>query len=106
MEFFVEAVGYFMGIDSHECEHYCHSVYVEGQFDMLTWWRKGGALVAWRNAHDWAEDRSECRFPWPKTYGLEPVVNEQEGSPIAGMTIDRMVQRTDLGVLECFGFGK
>lgn len=59
------------------------------------------ASGAWRNAHDWAEVRSGCRVGGSglKVFGLEPVVNEQEGRPIAGMPVDRMVQQTDLGLL-------
>jgi len=85
------------------------------QFDMLVWGRRGDVLrgkgctsEVRRNAYDWAEGSADAglEVSWPKTFGLEPVVNEQEGRPIAGMTIDGMIQQTDLGLLQGLGFGK
>lgn len=71
---------------------------------------KGGASDVRRNVHDWAEGGARTlgwgKKSWPKTLGLEPIVNEKEGRPITGMTIDGMIQQTDLGLLQGLGFRK
>ena len=69
---------------------------------------KGGTSEVRRNVYDWAEGSADAGLgvSWPNAFGLEPVVNEQEGRPIAGMTIDGMIQQTDLGLLQGLGFGK
>ena len=96
-----------MGGDYSKCLRCCHGGYDGMQFDMLVW--GGGAMSSVKGRYFRSAEkclrlgRRQCGrwvgVSWPNAFGLEPVVNEQEGRPIAGMTIDRMVQQTDLGLL-------
>ena len=99
-----------MVIDSRERPHCCQYVY--DWVSARSWLgaaesflnEKVGALGTGREAATIGRKakthkRVLALRPW-----LEPVVDEEKGSPVAWVTVDRMVQERELGIPQGLGF--
>lgn len=106
-----------MGIDSRECLHCCHHVYVWVSARHAYWVLVKGFLNEKDGVSGTGRDDSRLgAMPmraWEfRPFGLgeepdrllEPVVDEEKRSPVAGMTVDGMVQKSELGIPKGLSF--